>query len=47
MSAYTHIRTEYEEIQSISPYSTRMREKYRPEKNPEFGHFSRSYSAAL
>ena len=34
-------RTEYGEIQSISPYSVRMRENTN-QKNSEFGHFLRS-----
>ena len=31
-SVFPRIRTEHGEIRSISPYSVRMREKYRPEK---------------
>ena len=36
-SAFSHIRTEYGEIRSISPYSVQMREK-----NSVFGHISHS-----
>ena len=40
-SAFSHIRTQYEEIQSISPYSVRMRENA-DQNNSEYGHFLRS-----
>ena len=40
-SAFSHIRTEYGEIQCISPYSVRMRENA-GQNNSEYGHFSRS-----
>ena len=36
-----HIRTEYGELRSISPYSVRMRENT-DKNNSEYGHFSRS-----
>ena len=39
-SVFSHIRTEYGERQSISPYSAQMREKA-DQKNSECGHFSR------
>ena len=39
--AFSRIRTEYEEIRSISPYSVRMRENA-DQNNSEYGHFSRS-----
>ena len=38
-SAFSRIRTEYEEIRSKSPYSVRMRENTN-QKNSVFGHFS-------
>ena len=38
--AFSHIRTEYGEIRSISPYSVRMRENV-DQNNSEYGHFSR------
>ena len=40
-SLFFRIRTEYGEIQSISPYSVRMRANT-DQKNSEYGHFSRS-----
>ena len=40
-SAFSHIRTEFEEILRISPYSVRMRENA-DQNNSEYGHFSRS-----
>ena len=40
-SVFSHIRTEYAEIRSISPYSVRMW-KNTDKKNSEYGHFSRS-----
>ena len=40
-SVFSHIRTEYGEIRSISPYSVRMRENV-DQNNSEYGHFSRS-----
>ena len=40
-SACSRIRTEYEEIWSICPYSARMRENAQQNKS-EYGHFSRS-----
>ena len=40
-SAFCRIRTEYEEIQSISPYSDRMRENA-DQNNSEYGYFLRS-----
>ena len=40
-SAFFHIRTEYGEIQSISPYSVQMRKKT-DQNNSEYEHFSRS-----
>ena len=42
-SIFSRIRTEYGEIQSISPYPVRMRENT-DQKNSEYGHFSRSVS---
>ena len=39
-SAFPHIRTEYGQIRSISPYSVRIRENM-DQKNSEYGHFSR------
>ena len=39
--AFSRIRTEYEEIRIISPYSVRMRENA-DQNNSEYGHFSRS-----
>ena len=42
-SVFSRIRTEYGEIRSKSPYSVRMRENT-DQKNPEYGHFSRSAS---
>ena len=42
-STFSAICTEYGEIQSISPYSVRMREN-KDQKNSEYGHFSRSAS---
>ena len=41
-SVFFRIRTEYEEIQSISPYSIEIREN-RNQKNSEYEHFSHSY----
>ena len=38
---FSHIRTEYGEIQSISPYSVRMRENT-DQNNSEYGLFLRS-----
>ena len=40
-SIFFCIRTEYEEIQSISPYSVQIR-KNKDQKNFEYGYFSRS-----
>ena len=40
-SAFSRIRTEYEEIRSISPYSVRMRENV-DQNNSEYGHFLQS-----
>ena len=40
-SAFSHIRTEYGEIPSISPYSVLMRENA-DQNNTEYRHFSRS-----
>ena len=40
-SAFSHIRTEYGEIRSISPYSVRMRENA-GQNNSEYRHFLRS-----
>ena len=40
-SAFSRIRTEYEEIRSISPYSVQMRENM-DQNNSEYGHFSRN-----
>ena len=40
-SVFSLIRTEYGEIQSISPYSVQMRENV-DQNNSEYGHFSRS-----
>ena len=40
-STFSHIRTEYGEIRSISPYSLRMQENM-DQKHSEYGHFSRS-----
>ena len=40
-SAFSRIRTEYEEIWSISLYSVRMRENG-GQNNSKYGHFSRS-----
>ena len=40
-SAFSRIRTEYEGILRISPYSVQTREKAE-QKNSEYGHFSRS-----
>ena len=40
-SVFFRIQTEYGELQSISPYSVRMRENT-DQKNSEYGHFSRS-----
>ena len=37
-SAFSHIRTEYGEIRSISPYSVRMRENA-DQNNSDYGHF--------
>ena len=42
-SAFSCIRTEYEEILRISPYSVRIRENTE-ENNSEYGHFLRSDS---
>ena len=39
-SVFSRIRTEYGEIQSISPYSVQMREKA-DQNNSEYEHFSR------
>ena len=38
--AFSRIRTEYEEIRSISPYSVRMRKNV-GQNNSEYGHFLR------
>ena len=38
---FSRIRTEYEEVQSISPYSVRMRENT-DQNNSEYEHFSGS-----
>ena len=40
-SVFSRIRTEYGEIQIISPYSVRMRENTDQSKS-EYGHFLRS-----
>ena len=40
-SAFSHIRTEYGEIRSISPYLVQMRENA-DQNNSEYGNFSRS-----
>ena len=40
-SVFSHIRTEYGEIWSISPYSVRMRKNI-DQNNSEYGLFSRS-----
>ena len=40
-SSFSRIRTEYGEIQSISPYSVQMSENA-AQNNSEYGHFSRS-----
>ena len=40
-SVFSRIRTEYGEIQSISPYSVQMQENT-DQKNSEYGQFSRS-----
>ena len=40
---FSHIWTEYGEIQSISQYSARMRENT-DQKNSKYGHFLRSVS---
>ena len=40
-SSFSRIRTEYGEIQSISPYSVQMPENA-AQNNSEYGHFSRS-----
>ena len=40
-SVFSRIRTEYEEIRSISPYSVRVGENT-DQNNSENGHFSRS-----
>ena len=40
-SAFSHIRTEYAELRSTSPYSVRIREKT-DQNNSEYGHFLRS-----
>ena len=45
-SVFSRIRTEYGEIQSIFPYSVRMR-KNSDQKNSECGHFSRSVCCVL
>ena len=37
-SAFSRIRTEYGELQIISPYSVQMRENA-DQNNPEYGHF--------
>ena len=42
-SAFSRIRTEYEEIRSIPPYSVRVREKT-DQNNSEYRHFLRSNS---
>ena len=42
-SAFSRIRTEYEEILRISPYLVRMRENA-DKINSEYGHFLRSAS---
>ena len=41
LSAFSHIRTEYGEIRSISPYSVIMRENA-DQHNSEYGHFLRN-----
>ena len=38
---FSHIRTEYGEIRSVSPYSVRMREN-KEQDNCKYGHFLRS-----
>ena len=40
-SLFSHIRTGYGEIRTISQHSARMREN-KDQKNSEYGHFSRS-----
>ena len=40
-SVFSHIRSEYGEIRSISPYSVRMRENT-DQNNSEYGQFLRS-----
>ena len=40
-TVFSHSRTEYEDIQSISPYSVRMREEM-DQNNSKYGHFLRS-----
>ena len=45
-SAFSHIRTEYREIRSISPYLVQMRENA-DQNNSEYGNFSRSDSNKL
>ena len=40
-SVFSRIWTKYGDIRSISPYSVQMRENT-DQKNPEYGHFSRS-----
>ena len=42
-SVIFRIQTEYREIESISPYSDRMREKT-DQKNSEYGHLSRNWT---
>ena len=42
-SVFSHIRTEYRKIASITPYSVQMRENT-DQKNSEYGHFSCSNS---
>ena len=42
-SAFPHIRTEYREIQNISPYPVRMRENTE-QNNSEYGQFSGTHN---
>ena len=45
-SVISRIRTEYGEIQSISPYSVRMRENT-DQNNSKYGHFLRSITLII
>ena len=45
-SPLSRIRTEYEEILCISPYSVRMQEN-KDQNNAEYGHFSGNVSREL